>query len=212
LNSLFYVERGISRDQLYALLLKRDRWFAEHGNCWLEFNYAVPNQWQGRFRKLKVIGDKKGGGTARLLTRSPQIFAELRRMIGVPLRVIHMVRNPFDNIGTMARRGQKSMEETIAKYFSMAETNARVMQECDASELLLMRNEEFIAAPKQRLKQLVNFVGLEADDAYLNDCVSVVFESPSKSRFKAEWTPELIGKVDAQIAKYPFLRGYSFES
>ena len=60
----------------------------------------------------KVIGDKRGGETsavppAKLLS----FFTELERTFKVPLRLIHVVRNPFDNIATIALRYNKYRDE-----------------------------------------------------------------------------------------------------
>ena len=59
----------------------------------------------------QVIGDKKGTSTTRHLinflnasSTTPNRFAALKNAIGVPVKFIHLVRNPFDNIATMTLR------------------------------------------------------------------------------------------------------------
>jgi hypothetical protein len=47
LHALWYLDRGFSRDELFSLIWKRDRWFGRQGRRWTEFNYSVPGQWQG---------------------------------------------------------------------------------------------------------------------------------------------------------------------
>src|SRR5436190_10521519 len=74
LDALKYVQHGISRNQLFALLLRHDRMFIEHGAHAQEFHYLVPNQWQGRFQKLKVIGDKRAAATSMRLRESPELL------------------------------------------------------------------------------------------------------------------------------------------
>ena len=53
---------------------------------------------------VKVIGDKEGGQTSYFLSKKFDILEEIRQTIEVPLRFIHIVRNPFDNIATMTLR------------------------------------------------------------------------------------------------------------
>src|SRR5829696_1667506 len=65
LNALRYVQAGFSRLQLFSLLLVSDRKFEAHGRTWGRYEYRVPGQWQGRWRRLRVIGDKKGGASTR---------------------------------------------------------------------------------------------------------------------------------------------------
>ena len=58
------------------------------------------------FCLCKVIGDKKGGATSSLL-REPDklsILEEIRNVVKVPMKFIHVTRNPFDNIATMLLR------------------------------------------------------------------------------------------------------------
>ena len=55
---------------------------------------------------LKVIGDKKGGRTSKILI-DPSNMSKLeaiRQLVQVPMKFIHVVRNPFDNISTMTLR------------------------------------------------------------------------------------------------------------
>lgn len=212
LDALGYLQRGFSRDQIFALLLKRDQWFTRNGSQWHEFNYEVAGQWQGRFRELKVIGDKRGGHSSTLLTESPELLSQLRQTVRVPLRIIHIVRNPYDNIATIARRNPCSLEHAAAAFFKRAATNQRVIETNPPEEIITLRHEDFIAQPQQHLQKLVQFIGLTADENYLTACEKMVFESPNKSRSKAEWNDAIRTSIQANIEKIPFLRGYSFEN
>ena len=58
---------------------------------------------------------------------------------------------------------------------------------------------------------MVQFVGLQADDAYLSDCAGVVFPSPSRSRTKAEWDDQLKASIQSRSTS-THLRGYTMES
>ena len=211
LDALSYIDRGMKRDQLFSMLLKRDRWFAMRGCRWYEFDYTVPGQWQGRFRRLHVIGDKKGGISSTRLAQSPHLLQRLRVTVRLPLRIIHVTRNPFDNISTIARRENEHLDTSTRVYFELCATNERVIRECGRDEVVTIRHEEFVADPKRKLGELLAFLGLEPDEAYLRACASIVFESPSKSRHKHAWTPAQIKDVQAQIDRYSFLQGYTFD-
>jgi hypothetical protein len=212
LDTLGYLKRGFSRDQIFSLLLERDQWFTGNGSQWHEFNYEVAGQWQGRFRELKVIGDKRGGHSSTLLAESPELLDQLRRTVRVPLRIIHIVRNPFDNIATIARRNPCPLEQAATVFFKRATTNQRVIETNPAEEIITLRHEDFIAQPRQHLQRLVEFIGLTTDDEYLDACEKMVFESPSKSRAKAEWNDAVQASIQDNIEKIPFLRGYTFEN
>ena len=71
------------------------------------YTLTIDSHWQGRYDGyISVIGDKSGGATTSVYTSSPQKFqrylADLKRTVGVPVKVLHVVRNPFDMIATDA--------------------------------------------------------------------------------------------------------------
>ena len=74
-----------------------------------------------------------------------------------------------------------------------------------------LRHETFINSPKTYLIELCHFLGVDAPDDYLNNCASIVFKSPHKSRYEVQWRSELIEIVSKRINEFPFLHGYSYE-
>ena len=50
-----------------------------------------------------VIGDKKGGGTTKMLAQDSTLLKRLERIVEMPVDLIHVIRDPYDNISTMAR-------------------------------------------------------------------------------------------------------------
>ena len=59
---------------------------------------------------FKVIGDKQGGNTALALSQlgNLDVLEEIHRVVEVPMKFIHVHRNPFDNIATMVLRATGS--------------------------------------------------------------------------------------------------------
>jgi hypothetical protein len=219
LDVLQYVAAGVGRTQIYSLLLENSGASKESGRKWGDYSYAVPHQWQGRFRKLRVIGDKKGGGTLGRLRSEPQLLGRLRCTIDLPIRFVHVVRNPYDNISTMARhraarRAARDLPvaNCIESYFALCQAFAEVQQQIDAADILEVRYESFLEDPKARLEELCRFLGVAAGADYLSDCTTIVYESPHRSRHKVPWTEEWIEVVREKMSTFPFLAGYSYES
>ena len=52
---------------------------------------------------LQVIGDKKGGKTTNQLKKLENVNAlkEIKQVVQIPMKFLHVVRNPYDNIATM---------------------------------------------------------------------------------------------------------------
>ncbi len=152
LNALRYLQRRFDRRSLYGLIMYNDRAFAASGSQWTGFDYAVNGQWQGRYRDLRLIGDKKGGGTALLLHRKPQLLARLRRTVGVPLRFVVVTRHPLDNIARMAVTA-RGLEESITSYFERADAVEWLLGEADC---FVLRHEDFVESPAQHLGRVVD--------------------------------------------------------
>ena len=213
LNTLRYVRYRFSRDQIYWLLLENARRFSQQGRWHTDYIYAVPGQWQGRYRRLRVIGDKRGSGSVKRICNHPGLYQRLVQMVDIPIRTIHVVRNPFDNISTIFLKGRnKNFQESIDYYFFLADEVSRLKQIIPAKDLLEIHHEAFILDASAYLQQLTAFLGVDAPPDYLAACSSIVFSKPHQTRSDAPWTKEAIASVNERIQGYPFLAGYSFES
>jgi hypothetical protein len=195
---------GCDRDQLYARILARAAWFNLRGNR-SNYRYQIPNRWQGRFETLRVLGDKGGGWVAQWLRIHPDLLDRVHATTGVPLRLIHVVRNPFDNIAAISQWHRLSLEESIEFYFAHCETTASLV---GREEVVTMRHEDFIESPEATLTSLCEFLGLTADDQYLSEATSIVFARPTGSRRKIQWPEALRNAVERRAESYPFLSGY----
>lgn len=218
LDTLRYVAAGFGKDQLCYLLLARAQAQARRGRKKMGlggkiYSYQVPNQWQGRFDKLQVVGDSQAGVSTQRLAQTPALYRQLQaRLAGLQIKVLHVIRNPFDNISTLMLRGGRSFDNAIERYFTNCETIVEFRKNIRSSDLLVMRQEDFLAEPQRRLQETCHFLGLTAGQQYLDDCASILFKSPSKSRAKLNWTAELIDRVQQRIDEFDFLSGYTFES
>ncbi len=171
----------------------------------------MANQHQGSFENLRVIGDKFGGITAVQLTARPQLLDALRRTVGVPLRVLHVTRNPFDNITTLSHRMHTSIAQGTARYAKLSRSVHIVMEMLEPAELLHVDYDAFVAAPSSGLTEMCRFLGVEVDPAYLRDCSAVVWPRTRRTRDSAQWSTDDIAAVQSLLDTYPTLRHYSFD-
>ncbi len=211
LDAVNCVRHHFTRGQLFALLLERDLRFGSLGRTWSGYQYEVPGQYQGRYERLRVLGDKRGNAAALEIARWPDLLDRIRRVVRVPIRVVHVTRNPFDNIATAARRHKYSLSEGIAWYEQSCEAVAKVRPMLDPSELVDVRYESFVEEPAASLAELCRFVGVEPGDAYLEACAGLVWPSTKRTRDAAEWTEEERRRVERLIERYEFLRSYSYD-
>lgn len=213
LDALRLLGMGFRRDQLYALILANDRSFTAAGRHWLGSDYTVPGGWQGSFRRLLVIGDKKGGRSTGRLRDRPELLDRLRRTVQVPPRVVHTIRNPFDNIASMKLklRHEAPLEDVADKYFGLCDAMARLQPRFAADELADIRYEDIVADPVASLRSLARFLGVPEDHGWVAASASVVHGRPSLSRTRFNWPPALVREVERRSGRYRFLAGYTFE-
>jgi hypothetical protein len=188
--------------------------------------------WQGKFRKLRVIGDKSGGLTTHGYRDSPMKFItaykELSQIVKMPIKFIHVVRNPYDIIATKLsyrlseKRGRKgnfsasrpmTSPHQIMLAIKSLEVEAKAVQESiDKLQLttLEVHNMDFILRTKRTVLTICEYIGLECSDQYLQLCDDVAYDKPSRSRDSVKWTQTSKRRVDQLIQEYPFFGRYSF--
>jgi Sulfotransferase family len=219
LDVLCYVFARFSREQIYALILQRAQWFAQRNCQWEGYSYAVPGQWQGCFQegRLRVLGDKAGEATTLRLQATPWLLKRLRKTVHLAPRFVHVVRNPFDNIATIAKKGERdwqpvTLDGAIEYYFGLCETVAETHRQVCAEDWYELRLEGFIQQPQAHLRSLCAFLGVEVPEDWLAACSGLVFASPRRSRDEAGWNAQSIARVRERMQRYDFLQGYIFDA
>lgn len=200
---------GCTREELFARIVARARWFHLRGDR-SNYAYRVPGQWQGRFERLRVIGDKRGGSVARCLAERPDFLARTRALVRMPLRVLHVVRNPFDNIAAISIWEKMALDEAARFYFRHCDTTARLPDLCDPAELLALRHEDMLRDPAAALGALCEHLGLTVDAGWVASCRSIVFAAPTATRHKVVWPEALLAETEQRVRSYAHLAGYAF--
>ena len=195
LDALKYLDAGFDRDELFSMIIDRDRQFTRMDREWTGYNYGIERLWQGCYEQLTVIGDKKGGKSTTRLGRQPNILERLRETIDLPLRIIHVVRNPFDNISTSHRKSERTLRQAIEAYFERVQINARVRPEIPDDEWFETSHETLIDDSAETLAELCRFIGVEPFDYYLERCDDFV-----------------VDEIEHRLEPYDFLHGYTFDS
>ena len=218
-TTLKYVSPPIfSRAQVFHLLLRNSREAARAGRPGGGgYTYAVEGQWQGRFETLEVIGDKsKSAQAVTWLTSRPDLLADLARVTRTRIRMIHVIRNPYDTIATRSVRRHLSLPKITEEYFALCDRLQRLIGMIEAAsasdvQRIPLHLEDFIAQPVAKLAFLCDQLGVGAGDGYLQDCARILYRQPNKSRHKVAWNQRLVDEVAEKLTRVPFLRRYSFD-
>jgi hypothetical protein len=221
LDALYYFKNGFSAIQVYYLILKNSMNFTRSGRQWMGYKYNVPNQWNGKYSNIKVIGDKCGGRSTRRLEQhdNVELLYKIEKQFGKPLMIIHVIRNPFDNITTMVRRSHERngseinielLSLQIKHYFKFVKINNHLKNN-ERLRIVDIHFESFVADPKDSIKKLIGMFNLNCDDDFLRDCSSTVWMKPKKTRYSLDlWTPEIIQNIEEKLKEFDFLDHYRF--
>ena len=199
------------------------------------YSLRVDDSWQARYDgTISVIGEKSGGNTCMTYRnyghgKFVETFERLLSIVKVPVFTIHAVRNPYDNIATMALMSKKStvskldltpenpyhndelLDWAIDNYFSRVETVNELLTKLDLS-IIEIHSKDLILQPKQTFAQICAILEVSCDDQYLDTVASKVFPEISKTRALIVWSPEQKARVAEEIKKYEFLHRYTFDN
>ena len=205
-----FIKAGYQKEQLFSLILRRSEWFANTGSKWEGYSYKVRNQSPGKFTQLRIIGDKKAAKSALHLQESPNLLANLHATVELPIYIIHVVRNPFDNITTMAQKRNGSLKNAANFYFSICDTVKEIQETQYGNRIITVHLENVISNPQHELSKICQNLNISCQPAYLEDCQNSIFRSPRKTREKIDWPEDMIKMIEAKSKDYPFIENYTF--
>ena len=198
------------------------------------YSLDMDGSWQGRFKQLKVIGDKCGGDPARMYSRSKDqfkaMYKRLKANVNVPIKILQVVRNPFDMIATLALyRGSDIPEVKVNASVSNKYRNPIVLKGAAKSVLdiasaifrmvpdvrlspLQVHCEDLIAYPVETISHICQYLKLECSPEFLQMCADKTFKKVSESRHLVDWNLSTLPSIIERIKTFPFFHRYSFES
>ena len=201
---------GLSRDGLFQEILSLSQQQAHHGRVSSKvdggaYQHRIDGQVKSSDAVIKVIGDKKGAGTSRLFGRMGlQHIDRFKDYIGLPVKIIHVVRNPFDIVAAGKARGSSGFASGVPIVAAIRERHR-------GNDWLDVYHEDVIADPMSAISRIVEFLGLEIIPAHLQKCAAYLYESPRRRRFENEWTADEKTAVHSLIHRFDFLERYSWD-
>lgn len=201
LGRLAYTDREAMFDALMGTVQKHRR-KGRRGYRRTQPNRLIEGAGNGAFTRLRMIGTTLGQETPLAWDANPALFEDLAGLAGSPVRLVHVYRNPWDNISSMTR--VVAIDRAIRKYFIRAEVIKRFKSE-SATPLLDVALEDLTADPRGQIRGLAAFYGLDAPDDWVEACAAVVDPTAQASRRERDWTGEEIERIAAAKRSIPWL-------
>jgi hypothetical protein len=146
------------------------------------------------------------------LARSPELLDVLRSAPPLEPRFIHVIRNPFDNISTMAVQTRSPLRLALDRYLRLSRAVAELRSRFQQGELLEIRHEDFIANPSACVPRVLRHLGLECEPSFVASCSRLIRPSPHRSRLEHDWRPSLKDQVRRHIDSSSWLHGYEYSA
>ena len=235
LRALRFIPTPSARGRVTRMIIESDREFARASYAQSGYSYAVNGLWQGKYSRLRVIGNKASVNTVAGLNAAwgAKTLDYIRRRARLPARFLFTVRNPYDMVAsrTLHRRRDHAVadlppprryapadsdrvdveEEAVRFFLQLSERLSRVLPTIPKEDAIETRCEDFIASPKENLRRICAFLGVSEDEDYLDACAAFTLREQSPTRLKVRWTDDQIAQIADAVEKYPWFAGYKFD-
>ena len=200
------------------------------------YTLYVDDLYEGKYVDyIDVIGDKRGDRVIEMFMDHPSNWSKVYTILSsmnVTLKVIHVIRNPYDNIATLAFFVETSSKRTFGSvkrsnktytfksnhilrwttfYFKHHEGIVNAKKKYNLN-IIEVHGKDLVSNPKGALLRLCNQLGVTCSDDYLEKCSNKIFKTESKTRYLVNWTDSQLELIQQNIKKYSCLKGYTFDS
>lgn len=188
--------------------------------------------WQGKVRRLRVIGDKAAGMANHQYMTNPTkcryLVESMESTFNISMKAIRVLRNPYDIISTKTLyntihkvprnaselahyASPKVVRKDIFRFIEMASRVNKMVADCQLS-VVDIHLADLVNQPDVVMKDLCNSVGVECSPDYIETCAGKVFKTLSKTRHLVKWPPELIEMVKGSIiGRFSEFSRYSYD-
>ena len=224
------------RDAIFNTIWKNTVRGSEHGTRVSPvkgYSLLVKGLYEGKYvDHIEVIGDKKAGTTTSILLKQQTKFfhtLDSLKSLTDSVKMIHVIRNPYDNIATSMVYVMNSKKEVasikksenivkvknvtvfnqIRRYF----TYYKVIEEAKHNlEYIEVHGRDLVRDARGTISRMCDGLGVFCSDSYLDVCSDKVFKNESKTRYKIQWNKEQLDEIQRNIDRFSSLNGYTFDS
>ena len=237
----FYVFKKLSKDEQ---LRDRNKLFNElYSNSYTSaingwrsdenkvkgYTLGMTGSWQGQFSNLKVIGDKCAGSNIEAYidkgNQFPMLYEQFKDDVKLPIKVLHVIRNPFDIIATQvlyaAGSGSKKKPATPTNKYTNIKTLNRISKRFLEYSTALTNMvtdlnqsphqvycDDLVADPIKTISGICDYLEVECSAEYLQMCADKTYKEVSMTRDLVTWDPKTLPSLKKDLEKFPFFARY----
>ena len=225
-----------TKPEIFNVLWNFDRRTGSRTEDVKGYTLTVDGLYEGKYvDHIDVIGDKRGDRTIQLFIDHPSKWSSvynILKSLNVTLKVIHVIRNPYDNIASLIflsddktysifkniKHSNKTYTfnsnytaKLIKTYFQYHQAIVSVKKQYNL-DIIEIHGKDLILDPKGTLLRLCNRLGVTCSDDYLEKCSKKIYKDESRTRHLLNWTKQQLELIEQNIKKYSCLKGYTFDS
>jgi hypothetical protein len=158
--------------------------------------------------KLLVAGDKVWNPATLILHGKHDLITSLEARLGLPLVVLHSIRNPFDAIATMHARSGAPIADRIRWYFMHCDAAEAIRERLRADRFLDCHHEDLLADPRGVVEKLCGFLEIPIDAGHVAAVQRKLFTQPRRTRDNIVWKDEDVRAIRDGMARFECLSRY----
>jgi hypothetical protein len=158
---------------------------------------------------VRIAGDKVFNPATLLLHGDHGLIPSLEDRLGVPVRLIYAIRNPFDTIATMHRRSGAPIADRIRWYFMHCDAAEAIRDRLPPDRFTECHHDDLLSAAEAEVSRLCGFLGVEVDAEHVAAVRATLFANPKRTRSNVAWGGHDLTAIRNGIARFPCLSRYA---
>jgi hypothetical protein len=139
------------------------------------------------------------------------LLPRLEESLGVPVYLLHVLRDPFDVVATMCRRSGAPVRDRL-RWTAMFWEAARALEErLPAERFRTVWLEDLVEDVDGVLGETCRWLGVPCGDDFRAACRAKVFSAPKRTRDDIRWKADDVEWMRERARAFPFLDRYRRE-
>lgn len=199
--------RGLTGREIVQNILKNAEAQAISGRPSSGYLYQISIPPRAK-HQINVVGDKVWNPATLLLHGDYNLLPSLEDRLGIPVMLLHSIRNPYDVVATMHMRSGAPVSDRIKWYRAHCESVAAIEERIPGDRLIHVHHEELVRRPAEIIRSCCERLHLEIHDQHIGHCRKILFTEPRLTRDQVEWQATDIGSVQDMIHAFHWLDVY----